>query len=199
LAATSTGRKYDTYGGQPVSSYTITITPDDDRLASTTLRVEAGPTGGRIAELLVRAGSGGGLSARSLPPIDLDLVASALTSTTAQRSPAVTTRNADIAAAPADEPIATPNLALVRAAKSTSGRASRRTPGKRAGAGGRRRSSAATEAADGAQRAYRRMPDDLATVYAESGSVTVVARHYGVPRHTAQGWVGRLRSQGTVT
>jgi hypothetical protein len=198
LAATSTRREYDTCGGQRVSSYTITITPDDDRLASTTLRVEASATGGRIAELLVRAGSGDGLSARSLPPIDLDLVASALTSTTAHRAQAVT-RGADMATAPADEPIATPNLALVRTAKSTGGRASRRTPAKRAGAVGRRRSSAVTEATDGAQRAYRRMPDDLATVYAESGSVTVVARHYGVPRHTAQGWVGRLRSQGTVT
>jgi transposase-like protein len=40
------------------------------------------------------------------------------------------------------------------------------------------------------------MPDDLAQVYAEIGSVTALARHYDVPRHTAQGWVGRMRSQG---
>jgi transposase-like protein len=39
------------------------------------------------------------------------------------------------------------------------------------------------------------MPEDLAQVYAEIGSVTALARHYGVPRHTAQGWVGRMRSQ----
>jgi hypothetical protein len=194
-----------------VTSYTITITPDDDRLASTTLRVEAGESGGRITELLVRAGSGDGLSARSLPPIDLDLVASAITATGAEQTPAVASRSAEVAASSASsaaapaakgnaEPLAAADSAPPRAVKSAGGRGGRRTPGKRAAAGGRRRAAATTSAAsDGAQRAYRRMPDDLPTVYAESGSVTVVARHYGVPRHTAQGWVGRLRSQGAVT
>jgi hypothetical protein len=186
-----------------VSSYTITITPDDDRLASTTLRVETGAPVGRITELLVRAGSGDGLSARALPPIDLDLVARALTSESAQRPPSVATRDTGAAAAPAAKPVpasATPDPTPARPSRSTSGRAQRRTPGKRAAAGGRRRSSVTSaETSGGAQRAYRRAPDDLPEVYAQSGSVTVVARHYGVPRHTAQGWVGRLRSQGAVT
>ncbi|MEV0361048.1 hypothetical protein AB0H71_33845 [Nocardia sp. NPDC050697] len=45
------------------------------------------------------------------------------------------------------------------------------------------------------RRSYRKMPnpDDLAGQYARLGTVTAVANHYGVPRHTAQGWVGRLR------
>lgn len=46
-------------------------------------------------------------------------------------------------------------------------------------------------------RAYRRMPEanELQTVYQRIGTVTGVAKHYGVPRHTAQGWMARLRKQ----
>jgi hypothetical protein len=44
-------------------------------------------------------------------------------------------------------------------------------------------------------RAYRRMPEasELQTVYDKVGTVTGVAKHFGVPRHTAQGWMARLR------
>lgn len=48
-------------------------------------------------------------------------------------------------------------------------------------------------------RMYRRIPPDLAEVYAKLGSVTAVASHYEVPRHTAQGWIGRLRQSRTGT
>jgi hypothetical protein len=41
---------------------------------------------------------------------------------------------------------------------------------------------------------YRRMPDDLAAVFEKAGTVAAIAEHYQVPRHTAQGWVGRLRA-----
>jgi hypothetical protein len=37
------------------------------------------------------------------------------------------------------------------------------------------------------------MPEDVAETFAQIGSVTALAVHYGVPRHTAQGWVNRLR------
>ncbi|MEU7632953.1 hypothetical protein AB0C34_23725 [Nocardia sp. NPDC049220] len=45
------------------------------------------------------------------------------------------------------------------------------------------------------ERAYRRMPDisELRATYKQLGTVAAVAKHYGVPRHTAQGWMGRLR------
>jgi hypothetical protein len=46
-----------------------------------------------------------------------------------------------------------------------------------------------------AGRVYRRMPADLAARFAETGSVTGLAAHYGVPRHTAQGWINRMRRQ----
>lgn len=44
-------------------------------------------------------------------------------------------------------------------------------------------------------RAYRKMPnpDELRRKLEETGTVTGLARHYKVPRHTAQGWVSRLR------
>src|SRR5262245_4228088 len=45
-----------------VSSYTITITPDDASNASATLRVTLGASGARIKELTVRAGDGEGFA-----------------------------------------------------------------------------------------------------------------------------------------
>jgi hypothetical protein len=54
-----------------------------------------------------------------------------------------------------------------------------------------------TRAAAGG-RAYRRMPDDFATVYRQAGSPAAVADHYQVPRHTANGWIRRLRDQATT-
>ncbi|MGC5022976.1 hypothetical protein [Micromonospora sp. DT47] len=45
----------------------------------------------------------------------------------------------------------------------------------------------------GEGRVYRRSPADLEAVYQQAGSVTAVADHYDVPRHTAQGWIRTLR------
>ena len=47
-------------------------------------------------------------------------------------------------------------------------------------------------------RAYRRMPDvaSLKAAYARTHTITGLAAHFGVPRHTAQGWVTRLRRKG---
>ncbi|WP_147404366.1 hypothetical protein [Nocardia panacis] len=44
-------------------------------------------------------------------------------------------------------------------------------------------------------RVYRRMPDpdELRANFEIIGTVTGLAKKYGVPRHTAQGWMGRLR------
>jgi hypothetical protein len=68
----------------------------------------------------------------------------------------------------------------------------------RTGAGASRRSVAkATEAATQG-RAYRRMPADFVEVFQQAGGVTAVADHYSVPRHTAQGWVRRLRQEGSL-
>jgi hypothetical protein len=53
----------------------------------------------------------------------------------------------------------------------------------------------AAPAAGSAERVYRRMPDDFAAVYAQAGTTAAIADHYGVPRYTAQGWVGRHKKQ----
>ncbi len=54
-------------------------------------------------------------------------------------------------------------------------------------------------ATTGVGRAYRRMPDDFASVYQQVGSATAVADHYQVPKHTAHGWIRRLRGQNDAT
>lgn len=52
--------------------------------------------------------------------------------------------------------------------------------------------------ADKPGRAYRKMPNpkELSEKLNDLGTVTALAVHYDVPRHTAQGWVGRLRKLG---
>jgi transposase len=42
------------------------------------------------------------------------------------------------------------------------------------------------------------MPDDFAAVYRQAGGAAAVAEHYQVPRHTANGWIRRLREQGII-
>jgi hypothetical protein len=60
--------------------------------------------------------------------------------------------------------------------------------------------SIAKGASRGKDRAYRRMPDpaEVKATYLASRTITGVAEHYGVPTHTAQGWVGRLRRKGVI-
>ncbi|HKS98511.1 MAG TPA: hypothetical protein VJT31_03185, partial [Rugosimonospora sp.] len=54
-----------------MSSYTITITPDNASNASATLRVNLGVNGPRITELTVRAGDADGFAPDALPGFDL--------------------------------------------------------------------------------------------------------------------------------
>jgi hypothetical protein len=48
------------------------------------------------------------------------------------------------------------------------------------------------------ERAYRRMPapDDVLAAYRKVGTVSGLAEHFDVPRHTVQGWARRLRGLG---
>jgi hypothetical protein len=60
----------------------------------------------------------------------------------------------------------------------------------------RKQAKAAASAADSsAERVYRKMPDDFAAVYRQAGGAAAIADHYGVPRYTAQGWIGRHKKQ----
>jgi hypothetical protein len=52
--------------------------------------------------------------------------------------------------------------------------------------------------AEGQGRAYRRMPpaEEVMAAYEQVGSVSGLADHFSVPRHTAQGWARQLRRHG---
>ncbi|GIF02130.1 hypothetical protein Ari01nite_95940 [Paractinoplanes rishiriensis] len=65
-------------------------------------------------------------------------------------------------------------------------------------AGKRATAAAAAPAAKSTERVYRKMPDDFAAVYRQAGATAAIADHYGVPRHTAQGWVSRYKKQETA-
>lgn len=56
------------------------------------------------------------------------------------------------------------------------------------------------DAGRGRTRAYRRIPDadELKNVYLETRSITGVADRFGVPVHTAQGWISRMRRKGVI-
>ena len=177
-----------------MSSYTITITPDDTTRASTTLRVDVSEDAARITELLVRAGSATGLAAHQLPAVDLDLLLRAITP---GGSPA--------ALRPSTRSVASAESASAAESPAPSRRTtSRRRGGKAAGKSeapakaARTARTSAKKASSGGERAYRRAPGDLVEVFQELGGVTAVARHYGVPRHTAQSWVRRLRNEGQL-
>ena len=51
----------------------------------------------------------------------------------------------------------------------------------------------------GADRVYRKTPDDFAAVYRQASTAAAIADHYGVPRHTAHGWINRLKKQDAAT
>ncbi len=102
--------------------------------------------------------------------------------TPAPAEPATSTRTRRAATA-ANKSAAAPNK-TARTAK----KAARATPVK----------NAPRAAAGGGERAYRRMPADFAAVYRQAATAAAVADHYEVPRHTAHGWIRRLREQGAA-
>jgi hypothetical protein len=141
----------------------------------------------------------------------------AIASYPAQAAPATvaapahkTAKRAPAKRAAAKQAPAKPTAAKKAAAKATSGTGrGRKAAGSGAAArsGGAARATKRTGAAaarttagrqQGAGRAYRRTPDDIVEVFNQAPSATTLARHYGVPRHTVQGWLRRLRSEGLL-
>jgi hypothetical protein len=172
-----------------VSSYTITITPDDASNPSAILHVGLDESGVRSKELTLRAGEGGDFTPATLAGFPVMTLIGAFGSEEVELTEA-----APVVAA---QPPRIPRPRGRSASVAVSGR--QRSP-RRARVG---RASVAEAAAVGSgshdgRRAYRRMPDDVVEVYQASGGATALARHYGVPRHTAQGWLRRLRQQGSL-
>jgi hypothetical protein len=180
-------------------SYTITITRDGPgNEHTTTLRVRTSGDQVILTEVHVRADDG--LTKAPIPAIDIELLARALSPAYA---PDETDNlgNADIDAAPsgriakAGGPRSTARGSRARAAASTATAGRGRAPSVRSRAGSSR--GGATEP-DSDSRAYRRLPDDFVAVYENVGGATATARFYGVPRHTVQGWLRRLRQEGLL-
>ena len=170
-----------------MSGYTVTITPSGDQSGPrTTIQVDTSSGAGRVTELTVRAGDNG-LSPEQLPAIDLALLVAALVPGS---TPAITAAPAAsasaAAAAPARQRGRRARKAAEAPAKATRGRG--------------RRAAAKSAEAPKAGRAYRRMPDqdEVVAAWNESHSASALAAHFDVPRHTAQGWLRRLRSMGVI-
>jgi hypothetical protein len=177
---------------------------DEDGSGEATLRVETDPSAPRVIEMTVRATAAEGRSASLLAAIDLQGVVMALSA--GVRSVPVGSREPDTAPAPRSSSEST--SAEVRRTRSTVRKA---TPAKTASKTTGRKAADARAAGEisnapsrrKSERPYRHMPDpaELAAAYEEVGTVTGLAQRYGVPRHTAQGWVARLRklNQDQVT
>jgi hypothetical protein len=172
-----------------VSSYTITITPDDTTNASATLRVNLGLRGPRITELTVRAGDGDGFAPEDLPGFELSRLIGAIAPGRAASAAALAAPTVDVVHAPAGPE---PRRGR-RGAKAATKATAKKTAAKKVTAKKATKKTGEREA-----RAYRRMPDDVVAVFREAGGATALARHYEVPRHTAQGWLRRLRQQGDI-
>jgi hypothetical protein len=190
-----------------VAGYTITIAPTDDEAgAQTTIRVDTASGTTRITELTVRAVDGGGLSPQQLPSLNLDQLIAALApplTTAIAATPAATETPSAPAGAPEpgvsqdpSAPVAAPSARASRPrAKKVARKGAQKAPAR-----SRQAKVAAAEESSNGRRAYRRMPepDEVLTAYREAGGTTALARYFGVPRHTATGWLRRLRSQGLL-
>jgi hypothetical protein len=161
-----------TTGEETVTQYLVTISPvpeggsDTASGPSMIVRIEVSGGTAHVIELNARAHAGGDLTA-NLPPVDLKRLAEVFGSVEAAPVPA------HRPAAPARRASARPSAPAPAPKRARSGK----------------------EPEIRTARAYRKMPEaeELHGVYAEVGSIAGVARHYGVPTHTAQGWIGRLR------
>jgi hypothetical protein len=170
----------------------MTITPDPPTAAAAshmTVRVDTSSGRPRVSELVVRADDARGLGSSDLPAIDLGLLIQALSGGPAAEPSAASTRSNGVS-----------RRAAASAGSGTRGRrvrggsATTRTPSRVAKA--TRRRGAGERGTT--ERAYRRMPDasEVLETYERVGTITGLAAHYGVPRHTAQGWASRLRRSG---
>jgi hypothetical protein len=171
-----------------VASFTITVTPDDGAGAQTTIRVKTAPGSAQITELTVKAAGGEGLSPHELSAVDLDALIAAIAPT---GTTTVTELTSDL---PSDVPAHLPGKP---------GRRAKATDAETKAANGKARHVGAptvSERSDTGRRAYRRMPevDEVLDAYRRVGGTTALARYFGVPRHTATGWLRRLRSMGQL-
>ncbi|MBF5030009.1 MULTISPECIES: hypothetical protein [unclassified Micromonospora] len=169
-----------------MNEYIVTIVPVvDDSFASPAVqtRVRLELEGGRptVKEVVIQPVEGAEMRGGELPYVNLELLLSAFIPGAAGDRPGVSVTGGALprVSTGAAEP------ARAEPASPTAGRSRK---------GGLSRKPSATARIQ-AGRAYRRAPqdDELEAVYRQTGTIAGVAGHFGVPAHTAQGWITRLR------
>lgn len=172
------------------TSYTIAIASSDASGPSATIHVDVGSSGLRVTDLSIRPARDGSALPRELATLNLR----SLLSTIADLSGAVGEPDASAPAPVADTSEGWDEPPVRPAARATAGSTSKAS----ARQSRRASTSRGRKAEKAVGRAYRRTPDDIVETFQRLGGVTAVAEHYGVPRHTAQGWVRRLRKEGAL-
>lgn len=203
------------------NSTTLTVDTSGDQVRITDVRLHAaaGLTGGQMPtvdfELLLRAvaptGSPAPIEAArtTTPPIAdaqppaTDVVDETATADETPAAPAVEAkpRRAKRTAGATPQPASRPTAARARTAKSATAKATKSGSKRGRGSAVASAEKAAGKTAAATEpraRAYRRMPDDFAAVYEQISTPTAVAAHYGVPRHTVQGWIRRVKATNTA-
>ncbi|MFI6133218.1 hypothetical protein [Micromonospora sp. NPDC051141] len=179
-----------------MTAFRVAISTDDDETAGAIqllIRVEASGDVHRIAEITMRSNGPAGLTVSSLPEIDLEAIGQALIAGAGASRAGSSAVGTGAATGVVD------SSAPAGGRVSTRGRSDTQQSVDDSADHGRLAAVQPAEAARhqgaGSGRAYRRMPDaeEVRAVYEAIGTVTGVAEHYGVPRHTAKGWIGRLR------
>lgn len=185
-----------------MDQYVVTISPfsDKDPTAEPSshmiVRIDVSGGAAHVVELTVRASAGADLATGQLPSIDLEQLARVFGPSTAPGAAAVEATAGATAGVVTELVAAAPPAELVPASAPRPTRRSSGRPSGRAAAAAESRKTDDRKVT--AARVYRRMPDpdELRERYAKIGSIAGVAKHYGVPTHTAQGWIGRLRRLG---
>lgn len=172
-----------------MNEYIVTIVPVvNDSFASpavqTRVRLDLEEGRPTVREVVIQPVEGAEMRGGELPYVNLELLLSAFISPGAAGDPPGVSVSGGAALPRVSTGPAEP--APVEAAGPSGGGRSRK--------GGLGRKPAATARIQ-AGRAYRRAPqdDELEAVYRQTGTIAGVAGHFGVPAHTAQGWITRLR------
>jgi hypothetical protein len=149
----------------------LTLSPEDGSGTQVTIRLEVEDGVVRVAEYAARTPAGTSVASDILSMVDLERLVSAVRLSDAGADPSEATPDSRSRGARRPAPVRSTRTATPATQKS------------------------ARTASPPAARAYRKLPDDLIETFEQIGSVTGLAAHYGVPRHTAQGWINRMRSR----
>jgi hypothetical protein len=186
-----------------MSGYTVTIVPSGRQPGPrTTITVDTANGAARVSEFTVQA-DGPGLSAQELPAIDLVRLVAALSPPAIGVPTEAATATSSANVAPGKPSKSRKPGKSTRGARRTAKAAPKSENVQSTVVRGRRRGAAAKTSATttaAPKREYRRMPpeEDVVAVWAATHSASKVADHFDVPRHTATGWLRRLRQTGAI-